>query len=352
MTWLSEYAIAAEKSDRFVGKPDHLQLLAAGLMGETGSVLSELKKAERELNAYPEYRRRMEEELGDLIWYFVRLVGVADPATLHRIAARAEVAPSESLTSLPLFLRLGSVAGELAGNVAAEVPPASFASVADMMWELIRSVAAVRRLKLVDVAALNLKKIKSRWPDTKVYAPLFDEKYDEEEQLPRVLDVEFRERGNAVIMRCNGLNFGDRVTDNIQDRDGYRFHDIFHFAYAVHLGWSPVLRALFRCKRKSKSEIDEGQDGARATIVEEAVSAVVFSRAKKLSFFDELDHIDYDLLKIISEHVRGYEVDQVPLWQWEVAVLDGYRIFRKLRTNHGGHVRLALATRQLEYHAP
>ncbi|NKC15088.1 MAG: hypothetical protein GKR94_23725 [Gammaproteobacteria bacterium] len=153
-------------------------------------------------------------------------------------------------------------------------------------------------------------------------------------------------------MRCNGINFGDRLTDNIEDPDGYRFHDIFHFAYAVHLGWSPVIRALLKCKRKSAPALDEGQDGARAAIVEEAVSAVVFNRAKRLNFFDNLTHVDYDLLKTIQEFVAGFEVAAVPLWQWEKAILNGYEIFRKLLHNRGGSVQLDLNQRELTYVAP
>jgi len=33
--------------------------------------------------------------------------------------------------------------------------------------------------------------------------------------------------------------------------------------------------------------------------LEEAVSAIVFSRAKQLSFFDGIDHLDHDLLKTV-----------------------------------------------------
>ena len=67
----------------------------------------------------------------------------------------------------------------------------------------------------------------------------------------------------SQCLRCNGLNFGDRLTDNIVDPDGYRYHDIFHFAYAVHLGWSPVIRSLLRAKRKSVPATDENEDGGR-----------------------------------------------------------------------------------------
>ena len=47
---------------------------------------------------------------------------------------------------------------------------------------------------------------------------------------------------------------------------------MFHFAHAVYLGWSPVLRALLKSKRKSDPRFDENQDGARAQIIEEGVS--------------------------------------------------------------------------------
>ena len=183
--------------------------------------------------------------------------------------------------------------------------------------------------------------------------PLFDDDFPEEEQLPRELEIEFRKvkRGktDAVVLRCNGLNFGDRVTDNIGQADFYRFHDVFHFAYVVFLGWSPVIRALLKCKRKSDPLVDENQDGARATIVEEAVSAMVFSRAKEMDYYGGVDHVDYDLLKAIREFIQGFEVAGLPLWQWETAILEGYRAFRFLRENEGGCVTLDMNRRELLY---
>ena len=67
-----------------------------------------------------------------------------------------------------------------------------------------------------------------------------------------------------VIQQCNGINIGDRLTDNKTEEDDYRFHDVFHLAYAAILGWSPVTRSLFKVKRKSDPKTDETQDGARA----------------------------------------------------------------------------------------
>ena len=109
---------------------------------------------------------------------------------------------------------------------------------------------------------------------------------------------------------------------------------------------------MLRRKRKSDPKADEAQDGARAAIIEEAVSAIAFSRAKKLKFFDGIHKLDYDLLKMVSEFVEGYEVEDVPLWQWEVAILEGFRFFRQLRENGGGSIRLDLNARKMEYDPP
>ena len=229
-------------------------------------------------------------------------------------------------------------------------------TVAETIWRALLRVACAVRVELRDAARRNLEKTESRWPPVREFVPLFDDDFDEEEQLPRTLDVEFRQIGRSgkkvVLLRCNGLNLGDRLTDNIDEPDFYRFHDIFHLAHAVYLGWSPILRVLLNCKRKSNPRVDENEDGARARIIEEAVSATVFSRAKETRFYDGIDHVDYDLLKTISEFVRGFEVEAVPLWQWEEAILNGYRVFRALRDNGGGTVTVDMNNRDLRYAAP
>ena len=68
-----------------------------------------------------------------------------------------------------------------------------------------------------------------------------------------------------------------------------RFHDVFHLANAAILHWSPVFRALIRQKRKSDPKIDEVEDGGRATVVEEGLTAWIFSYAKGLNFFEGHD---------------------------------------------------------------
>src|SRR5262249_25024453 len=145
--------------------------------------------------------------------------------------------------------------------------------------EIIRAIisaADAAKVSLDDAARGNLQKIYSRWPLDNTYPPAMDLKCLKNERLPARLTLFIEEHENGdkqfVIQKCNGIIVGDRLTDNKVERDDYRFHDVFHVAFAVHLGWSPVLRALFHLKRKSKPEIDENQDGARAILIEEGVA--------------------------------------------------------------------------------
>jgi hypothetical protein len=204
-----------------------------------------------------------------------------------------------------------------------------------------------------------LKKIRSRWPgDTPVYHKFFDDGLSEFEQFPRIeFDMHFvqivpLDGGSPyVIQRLNGVNIGDRLTDNRADPDGYRFHDVFHMAYMTHLGWSPVIRSLLKLKRKSNRKIDEEQDGARAAIIEEAISTWIFNHAHARDFFakKETGRLSYDLLKQVQQMVTGYEVEDCPLWQWERAILDGFSIFRLLTEHGGGIVRINLGERTIKF---
>ena len=354
MRWFRQYCEDAERTDQLATSPHHAELLAAGLFG---SILAELKKRDREKAAYPLYRNRVVEEIGDLLWYFARLATVLVPTAVESLDDPAPPEGSPAEDCLTDALALGAVAGGLLDGLLSgrsrDVGPQVAA-----IWRELGQVAYALRIDLRCAAEKNREKRQSRWPKERKFRRLFDDddKIPEEEKIPRVLSVEFREvnrRGKSVvILRCNGINLGDRLTDNIEDEDFYRFHDAFHFAHAVYLGWSPILRGLLKCKRKSDPAVDENQDGARAGIIEEAVAATVFSRAKETQYYDGVDRVDYDLLKTVTELVRGYEVDDVPLWQWEASILNGYRVFRKLRKHRGGTVTLDLLNRTLCYEAP
>jgi hypothetical protein len=123
-------------------------------------------------------------------------------------------------------------------------------------------------------------------------------------------------------------------------------------AYAAILGWSPTLRSLFKVKRKSKPEIDENEDGARAGLIEEGISTWIFNHGVRHHDFRNVSSLDYALLKAVRELVKGYEVEKRPLWQWERAILEGFRIFRELRQHRGGTVIADLTTRSISFEPP
>jgi hypothetical protein len=152
-----------------------------------------------------------------------------------------------------------------------------------------------------------------------------------------------------VFQTCRGINIGDRLTDNKFEEDDYRFHDVFHLAYAAILGWSPVTRALFRVKRKSTPTVDENQDGARAILIEEGIATWIFNHGLENHDFRYADGLDYPLLKAIRRFVAGYEVENCPLWQWEAAILEGFRVFRQLRKRRRGWIVADLRQRSIKF---
>jgi hypothetical protein len=51
----------------------------------------------------------------------------------------------------------------------------------------------------------------------------------------------------------------------------------------------------------------------------------------------------------VRELVRGYEVEVRPLWQWERAILEGFRVFRELKSHRGGEVTIDLEKRSIAF---
>src|SRR5262249_22536860 len=136
--------------------------------------------------------------------------------------------------------------------------------------------------------------------------PTFDQRFPLDEQIPQDFEISVIQRASGKsYMQWNGVFIGDPLTDNIADSDGYRFHDVFHFAHAAILHWSPTFRGLIKHKRKSDSKVDEAQDGGRAIVVEEGLTAWIFSRAKELDFFANRQRLSFDLLKTVQQFVAG-----------------------------------------------
>jgi hypothetical protein len=154
-----------------------------------------------------------------------------------------------------------------------------------------------------------------------------------------------------VVQQLHGVNIGDPLTDNSHVPDGYSYHDVFHLSYVAHLGWSPVIRALLKLKRKSRDHIDENEDGARAIIIEEGIATWIFNHAHERKEFEGVGvgKLEFGLLKQVRSMVKGYEVQERPWWQWERAILRGFEVFRELRKHGRGIVAVDMVKRTLTF---
>ena len=239
-----------------------------GLAGEAGELLSEHKKWLRDGDSYQLFPARVKEELGDLLWY------LSNVATKHGLA-------------------------------------------------------------LEDIANHNLHKIGNRWQseaNEHYRRRHFDDSFPAEERFPRLMEVSIAEQsGEQAVMVINGVKIGDRLTDNRFEDDGYRFHDVFHLAYASVLGWSPTLRALMKRKRKSAPKVDEVEDGGRAIVIEEGIAAMVFSYAEHRNFLEGMKGVNYELLRTIKEMTAYLEVGIRSEGDWERAILLGFELWRNVR---------------------
>ena len=260
-----------------------------GLAGETGQLLSEYKKHLRDGEAHRLFEKRVSEELGDLLWY-------------------------------------------------------------------IANVASKFRLSLNEIAVANLVKVRARWATTRTEPLRFDAMLPEGERLPRRFEVELVEivgvGRRRVRVLINGDPFGEELTDNAYGPDGYRFHDIFHLAYAAVLGWSPITRALLGRKRKSRPVVDEVEDGGRAAVIEEGIAALVFGYAMRHHMLDGVSALDFQLLRTIKDMTSHLEVQQCAAGEWELAILQGFEVWRAVLAGRGGRVAVDLDRRCIEYLGP
>lgn len=369
---LINYMELIEPTDRF--KKEELQPILMGLFGEVGSVLSNYKKRRREKEAYKEYHYLSDlEEFGDVMWYFsaiCRRFDIEIDSIFSDIlsssdqknflaAGRDPLWPITSLNKVtsdasldPALLDLGETAANLLRvdltDTHAKRLLVSFAS------HYIKALQAAQ-LSFYEVLRHNIKKTRGRFvkPDQKDL-PKFDSDYEAEERIPDKfkIDITQRKSGKAYL-QWKGVFIGDPLTDNIEDRDDYRFHDVFHLTNAAILHWSPVFRALIKHKRKSNPKDDEEQDSGRAIVVEEGLTAWIFSQAKALDFFEDPKiGVSFDMLKTIQQFVTGYEVEKCPLYLWEQAILEGYKVFRQVRKYNGGTIICDKVSRKVKFRPP
>ena len=367
---LRDYMRAVEGTDRL--PLTDLEPVLMGLYGEVGGIMASAKKYLREGTAYSGHRQALEEEFGDTLWYLTALcrrLGVSVSTVLSNATNRGGYSVTVAVSNHPddptshissasepplnneTLLNLGEA-------VAAALLRVKFLdgrtldllhTFADVYIQSLQSC----RLDFSEIVRVNIRKTRGRFLEPDMYSlPIFDNNFPEDERLPQRFEIKVTQRKSGqCYLRWNGVFIGEPLTDNIDNPDYYRFHDVFHFAYAAILHWSPVVRSLIKQKRKSSPRVDETQDGGRAVAVEEGLTAWIFARAKKLEFFAEQDRVSFDLLKTVQEFVRGYEVEQCPLRLWERAILDGYTVFRQVRDNNGGLIIGDREARTIVYRA-
>ena len=383
---LDEYQQFTIQTDRIGQRGSNgLQIVLLGLFGEVGSLLSELKKKRRDKDAYIAYHDSVIEELGDVLWYFSNAASRVDlrlSDLAKRLAATIDNWNYQGKLAAESFADLQKKQSEFAGPLVGEIVERRLLALAGKVGILLEdfvngrvstnrdlfsaSLIEIFRALLIaaddadvsleEAARRNISKTNGRWPANLEWGELYDEGFPVDEQLPRRIEMHFEERNiNGkiyVIQKFKGVTIGDHLTDNKSEPDDYRFHDVFHLAYAAILGWSPTLRALLKVKRKSVPAVDENQDGARARIIEEGISTWIFNHGVNNKDFRSVSHLDHAVLKAVRELVKGYEVETRPLWQWERAILEGFKVFRGLRLHRGGTVIADLDKRTITFEPP
>jgi NTP pyrophosphatase (non-canonical NTP hydrolase) len=259
-----------------------------GLAGEVGELLAEYKKHLRDGEAHQLHPSRVREELGDILWY---------------VAAVSE--------------RYG--------------------------------------LSLEEVAASNLVKCSQNWSQNDVspvsVAQRFDGDFSEAERFPERFELRFEEveedGGARVRVTWQGGQVGQTLTDNAHEDDGYRFHDVFHFGLVAGLGWSPVSRRNLGLKRRSDPVVDEVEDGGRAIVIEEGITALAFTYATEHDWLRDVERVDHEWLRMAMKMTAHLEVSACTLADWERTVLMVCPIWKAMSASRGGTLEVDLVNQRL-----
>ncbi len=175
--------------------------------------------------------------------------------------------------------------------------------------------------------------------------------------MPRHITYEFRthRRPDGVpvtLVHRDGRQVGDPVTDACHNPDGYRLHDVLHLSHAALLGWSPVTRALLRCKRRSDPTLDENEDGGRAIAIEEGLTARIFGYAATRNYLRGARYVDGAFLAAITADVGQLEVGIRTTADWEYTILTGFRMWNALHDHDGSGIICAdLDNRSMNFHS-
>lgn len=289
-----------------------------GLAGEAGTLLVAQKKAYRDRDQAAADPQFLTVELGDVLWYAATVAthaGLDLDQVLEDGAAASEREQDERAALL---------------NLPADLP------VLDEEYPLTERFP--RRL------VIRFQQV--QWNDGRPRAKLtiVDAKPNAFPNGPIDIGIPGKPQGFTVQGPL-----GDPLTDNSRRADDYRFHDAIHLGFLAVMGWSPLMRSLLAVKRRSRVDIDENEDGARAIFAEEGLAAVLAKQATRRQGFPSEDSIDDETVEMLATVLEDLEVAQMPSWLWRRAVTQGFRAMRALADAGGGFLVVDLDARTLTY---
>lgn len=290
---LEEYQKRAAKTVQTYNSKDQENYFLGylGLAGEAGSVLTLLKKQVRDGEGFGQFKEKLKEELGDVLWY------ISSIATHNNVSL-------EEIAEMNLF----------------------------------KTADRFEAINLKSIPRLD-ENYPEKFPDS------FIVNFIEEEGINDLLEVKMLLEQESGDPR----ELGDPLTDNSRIPNNYRYHDVFHLGHIAFLGWSPVLRHLMKLKRKSDSITLDAEDRGRPQVAEEAVTLIIYNYARGNKMLKSSDRIDTELLNMIKQLVVNLEVAKVSSYQWEFTIIESYKVFNKVVENKGGRVLVSPASRKLEY---
>ena len=193
-----------------------------GLFGETGTLLSALKKNQRDGQSYVGYQEAVIEELGDALWYLsdiaskksIKLSQLAQIIYGARSVRFGKATPKvwrfadlelkggrhtslESKAFEVAVIELASSVGLLVNDFKLKRIDGNRDLLTNHLVKIFQSMIRVADRPEIDlntVAAFNLHKIQGRWPKKKIFPPLFDAKCEPWERLPRKMKMTILEK--------------------------------------------------------------------------------------------------------------------------------------------------------------
>lgn len=363
---LNKYMKLVEETNKFAA--DKMLFGAQmGLFSEVGSLVSLLKKKLLNSASNDHSDEQVIEEMGDIFWYFTLII-ISENIRICELFSDANSSnkqqgeliitgvnnkPFVEVSSTNITENKQLLFVNLIGRTVAISKEPNLKSTKDFLNAYLE-IMSFLNLNLLEIVEKNIYKIRNRFiPIDELELPLlsFDADFNKDEQLPVDFEVHIVRKANGkAYLKWNDVYIGSALNDNHQDGDNYKYHDVFHLAFVAILHWSPTFRALIKHKRKSVAFIDETQDSGRPIVIEEGLSAWLFSMSKEKGVdFTKESSVSYDLLKTIQVFVRGYEVEECPLQLWVKAITQGYRVFNQVVENEGGVIIGSRKKRTLEF---